>query len=121
MFQHVGTPHHIKAGVGKGEGFGPTTRKDCLRIAVPASIAGRNLQGSTREINPYDRGTTQRQTSSRQPTTAPEVKHASSLPASYNRVKVGKACWIHTRQHMQLAAWLPPTLCQSVIDGEIVH
>ena len=84
-------------------------------------MAGRNVQRSTREINPYYRGTTLHQTGSRQPTAAPEVKHASSLPTPYNRIKVGKACWIHTRQHMQLAAWLPPTLCQSVIDGEIVH
>ena len=42
---------------------------------MPASMAGRNVQRSTREINPYDCGTELRQTSSRQPTTAPEVKH----------------------------------------------
>src|SRR5262249_25661666 len=48
MLQHIGTPHNIEAGVGKGQGFGPTTRKDGLRMAVLARIAGRNVQRSTR-------------------------------------------------------------------------
>jgi hypothetical protein len=76
MFQHVSTPHDIKAGVGKGERFGPTTRKDWLRMAVPMSLAGRNVQRSTREINPDYRGVTLCQTSRRQPTPTPEVKYA---------------------------------------------
>src|SRR6266851_4603728 len=43
MFQHIGTPHNIKAGIGKGKEFGPTTRKDRLRMAAPTDMAGRNV------------------------------------------------------------------------------
>src|SRR5262249_13558338 len=28
MFQYIGTPHNIKAGIGEGQGFGSTTCKD---------------------------------------------------------------------------------------------
>ena len=100
MFQHVCTPHDLKAGVGKGERFSLSTRKDRLRTAGPAGLAGCDVQRRPRQVQPHDPGAALHQTRHRQSPATSHIEHAEVRPVAHQRVKVGKPGGIHPREQM---------------------